>query len=257
MNPFQKIFVFYLLFSSSLIISQENRVLINGVIKNDTTVIENVHIINISSNKGSLSNVNGKYQISVKENDTLHFSDVQYEVLTIFITKEILQKKQLPISLKIKNNKLGEIVLIESKNMAKALHLPNAGKKPLNKLERRLNFYSQKSVPVVILLTLIGQSGGINDIYNIVSGNRKRDRKFKKLIEEDKRIELEKEYVQSIRAHFQDEFFIETLQLPSEKINSFINYCLPKNIVYLFEEGRNLEIMDIFIAENKNFKILE
>jgi len=249
-------FLVLFLFSSQLF-SQENRILISGIIKNDSITIENVHIINGSSHKGSLSNKNGKYQISVKENDTLHFSDVQYEVKTIFITKEILEKKQLPVFLKIKNNELDEIVLIESKNMATALHLPNAGKKPLNKLERKLNFYSQKSVPVVILLTLLGQSGGINDIYNIISGNRKHDRKFKKLIDEDKRIELEKEYVQNIRAHFQDEFFIETLQIPSEKINSFINYCLPNNIIYLFKKGRNLEIMDIFIAENKNFKILD
>ncbi len=257
MKYFQKLFIFYLFFNSLFILSQENRVLISGLIKNDTLAIENVHIINRSSNKGSLSNHMGIFRISVKKNDTLVFSDIQFLVEELIVTDKILNAKQLIINLKIKKNKLDEIVLYEPKNIAKALHLPNAGKKPLNKLERNLNYYSQKTLPIVILLTLLGQSGGIDDIYNIISGNRKKDRKLKKLIDQDREIELDKEYIQRIREQFQDDFFIETLKIPQEKINAFIKYCLPKNIVYLYQNGRNLEIMDVFITENKNFKFLD
>ncbi len=254
---FRVIIIFYLCISSIQIYSQKERTLISGEVKNDSAVVENVHIINLSSNRGSLSNQNGKFKISVKENDTLRFSDIQFLTKEIIITNRIIAKKYLIILLKPKNNELDEIVLTESKNMAKALGLPNAGKKPLNKLERNLNYYSQASTPIVILLALLGKGGGIDDIYNIISGNRKKDRKLKKLLDDDKKSESNQEYVQSIRLHFQDEFFVETIHIPKGKIDAFINYCLSKNIIFLFNKTRYLEIIDIFIAEGKTFKLLD
>ena len=142
---------------------------------------------------------------------------------------------------------------MQSNNMAKSLGLPNADKIPLNKLERNLNYYSQESVAVVILATLLGQQGGIDDLYNIISGNRKRDRKLKKLIDEDKKLELNQEYIQIIRDYFKDDFFLNTLKIPKENIDGFVEFCLPKDIVNLFEKQRHLEVVDIFI-QNKEAK---
>jgi len=256
MKQYQIIFVFLLIFCFARIYSQDKRLLLSGEVRYDSMAVENVHIINISSNRGSLSNQLGEFHISVKENDTVIFSDIQYLIKEVIITDEVIKNKNLVIFLEPRNNELDEIVLIESKNMAKALQLPNAGKKPLNKLERNLNHYSQESLPVVILATLLGQQGGIDDIYNIISGNRKKDRKLKTLIDNDKQWEIDQENIQKIKIHFQDEFFVQTIRIPNEKTDTFIRYCLPKNIVYLFNRSRYLEIIDIFIAESSSFKLL-
>ena len=56
--------------------SQENRVLISGEIKNDSVPIENVHIINKSSQKGTITNRIGQFKISVTDKDTLMISDI-------------------------------------------------------------------------------------------------------------------------------------------------------------------------------------
>ena len=189
MKHYQITFILLFIFCFARIYSQDKRFLLKGEVRYDSMAVENVHIINISSNRGSLSNQLGEFHISVKENDTVIFSDIQFLIKEIIITDEIIKNKNLVIFLEPKNNELDEIVLIESKNMAKALQLPNAGKKPLNKLERNLNHYSQASLPVVIIATLLGQRGGIDDIYNIISGNRKRDRKLKLLRDEDRKYE--------------------------------------------------------------------
>ena len=257
MKQYQIIFVFLLIFCFARIYSQDKSLLLSGEVRYDSMAVENVHIINISSKRGSLSNQLGEFHISVKENDTVIFSDIQFLIKEVIITNEIIKNKSLVIFLEPKNNELDEIVLIESKNIAKALQLPNAGKKPLNKLERNLNHYSQASLPVVIIATLLGQRGGIDDIYNIISGNRKRDRKLKLLRDEDRKYELDQENIQKIRDHFQDEFFVQTLRIPNKKTDAFIRYCLPKNIVYLFNKSRYLEIIDIFIAESTSFKLIE
>lgn len=253
----KKFYLFpFLIFTLSLF-GQVDRILISGVVKSNSLPLVNVHVINLSSNKGSLSNQNGEFKISVKENDTLIFSNIQYAVKELIITNEIINKNLLPIFLKIKINELDEVIVEESKNIAKALQLPNAGKKPLDKLERNLNHYSQANVPIVILATLLGQRGGIDDIYNIISGNRKKDRKLKELLEEDIKSEVNREYIQKIRNHFQDEFFIEEILIPKEKIDMFLYFCLPSDVISLFQKGRYLDLIEIFIGESNSFKSID
>ncbi|MCF6296946.1 MAG: carboxypeptidase-like regulatory domain-containing protein [Flavobacteriaceae bacterium] len=256
----------YLMFFFLFVIkiqAQDNRHPIHGFVTNDSLPIENVHIINKTTSKGTISNYNGKFNISVKENDTLIFSSIQYKTKWIIVNNQQLKNKSLKIILFQKTNNLPEVIV---KNMAKSLGLPNADKTPLNKLERNLNAYSQKSAPLVFLDALLlgpilnnipfvkQRKGGIDDIYNIISGNRKRDQKLKKLIDEDQELETNQKYIQNIRNHFQDDFFINTLHIPKEKINLFIDYCLPKNIIYLFNKKRHVEVVNIFIKESEDFK---
>ena len=243
--------------------AQSEQVIIHGTIMNDSVAIGNVHIINKTTNKGTLSNYAGEFKISAKENDTLSFSSIQHQTKWVILTNKQINSKVLKIQLFQKTNNLPEVVV---KNMAKSLGLPNANKKPLNKLERNLNAYSQKSTPMVFLDALIlnpilngipfvkQKGGGIDDMYNIISGNRKRDRKLKYLLDKDKKNEITQEYVQRIRNYFQDDFFIKTLNISNENINTFINFCLPKDIIFLFRQKRYLELVDIFLIESKTFK---
>ena len=139
--------------------------------------------------------------------------------------------------------------------MAKVLGLPNAGKKPLTKIESRLNYHTKASLPIAILAALLNKSGGINDIFYIASGNRKKDRKLQKLIDIDKiSIQTEKD-IQQIRIHFKNKFFNERLKIPIDEIDSFIRYCLKNDIINLFYKEMYVEIIDIFIAESKNYLI--
>lgn len=246
----KQLYLIILLFSSISLSAQEERVVIDGLITSDSLTIENIHIINLNSKKGTVSNALGKFQIPVKLNDLIYFSGLQFSDKKLLITKRHLERKKITIDLIEKNNELPEVVI---ENMAVSLGLPNAGKKPLNKLERNLNAYSQKSTPIVILEMLLGKGGGIDDLYNIISGNRKRDRKLKNLLDADKQRKINQEYIPKIRNHFQDDFFLKTLQIHKKNIDGLIAYCLPKGIVPLFKEKRYLELIDIFIKNKEGF----
>lgn len=234
---------------------QENRVLISGKIVNDSIPIENVHIINKNSVKGTITNKLGQFKISVTDRDTLMISDIQYENKIIVINQDHLLTKYISINLLELTNELDEVVVKQFDDMSEELGLPNAGKKPLNKLERNLNHYSQKSTPVVILEALLFKSGGIDDIYNIVSGNRKRDRKLKALIDADQLSEGNKKYVKTLREHFQDEFFINSVKIEEMHIDAYINYCLPQGVINLYDEGRLIEVIDIFLKNKENYML--
>lgn len=246
--------IFFILIFSLQLYAQNRRVPINGKIKADSVSVRDVYIINKNSQKATISDENGEFQISVKESDTLFISSIQFESQHLLINQTHLNNFQLIIYLRPQINQLEEVVVQKPVNMAMALGLPNASKKPLTQIERKLNYYSKASLPLVILGTLIGQQGGIENIYYIVSGNRKKDRKLKQLIDADKRKELNSKTIKNIRLHFGDDFFIKTLQIPKKEIDLFIESCESKDIINLFNKGKTLEVTDILIKESKTYK---
>ena len=236
------------------IFGQEVRLSIQGKITYNSTYVENVHIINKNSKKATVSNEFGEFKIPVKENDTLLFSAIQFQSKYIIITRKLIESpQQLTIILNPKINNLNEVIVKKSKNMARELGLPNAGKKPLTKIESRLNYHTKSSLPIAILAAILNKKGGINDIYYITTGNRKRDRKLQRLINQDIfNIQTEKD-IEKIRIHFKDEFFSETIKIPVNEINFFIKYCLQKDIINLFYREMYIEVIDIFLAESKPY----
>ena len=254
----QLILILYFSFTFQLF-AQDIELKIFGVVENDSLPIENAHIINLNSHKGTVSNHKGQFLMITKLNDTLQISAIGFNTQQIVITNGQFFNENLSVKLQLKINLLDEVIIDQHKFTkginASVLQLPNAGKRPLDQNERNLNYYSQESVPIVILATLLGQSGGIDDIYNIVSGNRKKHRQLKKLLDQDKLKELNQKEIKNIRTHFKDSFFINNLDLPKEKINIFIEYCLSKNIIKLFNNMRYVEIIDVFIKEIDSFNL--
>jgi len=224
----------FLLFIISLQLSaQEERVIIHGIIFSDSLTVDNVNIVNKTTFKGTVSNKNGEFQILARENDILQFSNIQYKTKKVYLNKIHLKRKELIIHLMQKTTELQEVVV---HNMAKSLGLPNAGKEPLKPTERKINYYTK--------------GGSISKLYGLISGDSKRLKSLRKLEKEDEEVLTNKLNIQIIRNHFQDEFFIETLKIPKERIDDLITYCLPKGIVFLFDRERYLEVMDILI-QNK------
>ena len=244
--------ILFLIFSSQ-ILAQDSRVKISGLVLNDTLRIENVHVINKSTQMGTLTNAKGQFKINASVKDTLMFSNIQFENKIVIITQENLITKYILIKLDELTNELDEVIVKQYDDVSEELGLPNAGKKPLNKLERNLNHYSQKSTPVVILQALFFKPGGIDDVYNIISGNRKRDRKLKALIDADRQNETDLLAIDNMRTHFGDEFFVNTIGLEQDEINNYIHFCFSEGIVKLYNDGRLIEVIDIFLKNKEAF----
>ena len=87
------------LFTCFLASGQENRILISGKVTNDTIPIENVHVINKNSQKGSITNQLGQFKLSVTDKDTLMISDIQYQNKIIIVNHDHLLTKYLEINL--------------------------------------------------------------------------------------------------------------------------------------------------------------
>ena len=75
------------IFSFSL--QAQERELLKGKITNDS-LLSQVHVINITSEKGTLSGESGEFALSVKPGDSILFSSVQYKNITIAVRQKML-----------------------------------------------------------------------------------------------------------------------------------------------------------------------
>src|SRR5690606_29390651 len=73
--------------------------------------VEGINILNLSANKGTVSDADGKFWIAVALNDTLSVFAIHIQTTTIIIGKEQMVNKKIPIHLSEKMNELGTVTL--------------------------------------------------------------------------------------------------------------------------------------------------
>ncbi|MBO2544516.1 hypothetical protein J0871_08850 [Salegentibacter sp. BDJ18] len=232
-------FVVFLFIFSAHLFSQD-RVLQKGEILADS-IEAPIHIINITAEKGTVTETNGEFSIEVRENDLLLFSSVQFQKKEILINADILSSKVLKVELQKDLTELDEVRLHQlSGNLAsdieeiktfdpRIIGFALSDKEPLSIEERKLVAMSSPMDPVGL-------------IYGAISGERE---KLKKAIENNRLSAL----VYKAREFVPDEYFTETLLLPSNKIMDFLYYCsLKPDFEELVKKNDPLVLME-FLKE--------
>lgn len=232
--------------------TQSNRLEIAGIVSLDSLPIKDVHIINLNTNIGTISNDLGEFIIPVKLGDSLSFSHINLKNSVINITKKDLK------SLKIDINLTQQIVSLEEFTL----------EKPRSIFEQDKDIFVYKG-PVINAATLNlpyantvakednaifkFSSGGVVNLDNLINALNGNNRSAKLL----KKIQLEDSRLSSIRKYFSDDFFITDLQIKEEQINPFLNYCIQQNIIYHFNKKENLKVMAILLKQSKSFPLKE
>ena len=229
-----------MLFSVVSLRAQEYSTEIEGRVYSKDGDVAATHVSNITQNRGTITDVNGFFNISVKLNDTLVFSAVQYKKKKFVVTIETLDTKKLEVFLEVALTQLNEVVVTpynltgdlnrDAKRLkikpivtASTLGLPNAYVKPKTKNERRLaeadsgkfiefGHYALDSTfnPMVMI--------NIHKILNRVTG---RTQKLKKYVAIDKEIAL----LNKVKRFYHDSIYQQELKIPEDQINDFMNFC--------------------------------
>lgn len=182
------------------------------------------HVLNTSTKKATITDIDGYFSIKANLNDTLVFSAVQYKKKELVITTAILAQKLVRVSLEESLTVLDEVVVTPynlSGNIAKDLQviktekvvtahtvgLPNAYARVPSKAEREL-FEATTGAGIIPL----------NPILNGISG---RTKMLKKRIARNKlysRTERVKEF-------YPDSIFRTELNIPENKIDDLLYFC--------------------------------
>ncbi|MGB6150413.1 MAG: carboxypeptidase-like regulatory domain-containing protein [Pricia sp.] len=198
---------------------------LEGRVYSDNGDVAATHVLNISTERATITDINGFFSIPVRLNDTLVLSAVQYKRKEIVVTYDILESKLLLIPLEEALVELDEVVVtpyslsgdmakdlstlsIEPVVTASTLGLPNAYVKLISKAERELHTATTGG-PVGIPL---------NPIINGISGRTKMLKNRVSRNETYARTERVKEF-------YVDSLYTTELQIPKEKIDDFLYFC--------------------------------
>lgn len=197
---------------------------LQGKVLSDEKDVADVHVLNLTGNRATITDADGNFSISAKLLDTLLFSGLQFKRKTIVVTAGIMDSKQIVVYLEEFVNELDEVVVRpydlsgdldkDMDNMeigtgvtAASLKLPGAYAKSWTQAERKLNE------------AITG--GGIipmNPVINAITG---RTKYLKKLLK------TERVYARTgrVRDFYADSLFTGRLQIPDKKINDFMYFC--------------------------------
>ncbi|UMB61334.1 carboxypeptidase-like regulatory domain-containing protein [Lutibacter sp. A80] len=246
----------FFIFITTNSFSQEKLVTITGTIYSNNKAISDIHIVNLNNGFGTISNNNGAFKILAKQGDILLFSSIEYENKKITISKFHIQSNSLIIKLVPTVTILNEVFLhgltgsldIDFKKTPKDTTVkPNFVYK-LSDLDKKLpgdELGYKKNVNAESFTNPLYIAGGAQGSkYNRqLENERALKRKLKK----------KKDFPFQLRKQLGDDFFIETLKIPEDKIYLFIDYCESKNIFTKYYNNKVLEIIEILKVESINY----
>tara|TARA_R110002073_G_scaffold319700_1_gene494470 strand:+ start:1653 stop:2447 length:795 start_codon:yes stop_codon:yes gene_type:complete len=246
--------VFSFIFSS--IYSQT--VEIDGIIAGNADV-ENIHVINKTSNKFTTTNMLGAFTIPVKLSDTLVFSSIQYNLKSVLVTFKIITEKEMIVFLEQKVNKLGEVVVgkiltgsldsdIKNSDAERPIDfydvgIPGYTGKTKTQSERRL-YEADAGKYVTISL---GVSLNLNKILNKVTGRTKK-------LKERVRKEHNEVLLDKIKANLAEDFFI-TYPLDESLRTDFFYFCSEdENFEKRCKNKSNIEVFEFLAKKMTAYK---
>ncbi len=223
--------------------AQEERVVLRGELINEEQSTEDIHVINLSSRRGTLSDAFGQFEIEAKANDTLLISSLIFDKNEIIVTEENIEDRKISIELNIKVEILQEI-FVKNKDFlivkdtptvevnAKTLALPNHDARVLTPIERKVNYYKK--------------GGSIDKLYGILSGDTKALKQMQSNVSDD-------EVLQLIQVYFSDKYFSTLLGIEENRIAEFLNICQQQNIAQLYRIEAFRELISTLDDCSKNF----
>ncbi|RXG24836.1 peptidase associated/transthyretin-like domain-containing protein [Leeuwenhoekiella aequorea] len=205
-------------------IQGQEAIQLTGKITNDSIDHEYLHVLNLTLQKGTITNEKGVFRIPVREQDTLYISAVQFKPKEVVITSEIIAKNFLKLELETNVTELEDVNISDidlSGRLGDDMNIPKV-EKPFNPADAGLPVYTG---PIITqeerkLYTATHSGGGIipvNAVINAISGRTK-------MLKNHVRISNMEIRVQKARNLVSDSTYIYQLNIPAKYIDDFAHY---------------------------------
>ena len=240
----KKLVIFLFLITVTNIFPQTgDRTLLRGKVMYKNTNVVNENVINITSEKATITNDEGEFEIYVKPGDELAFSAINYKLKTVKITEEIVQNNRLVVEVNEKITELDEVI-VTSENEEKFMELKQEEFK-------KIDYDRDASTPVenyALSQSERGMKNGLNliNIFKaLFKSNKKKEVPFKNKIKVS----------QVLRQVYEDEFFVVDLKIPRDKINDFLYYCDEKiSAQSLLRKENEFQLIDFLVSQSKAYR---
>jgi hypothetical protein len=231
-----KLLLFLFFFFYQFSFSQSKKSL-KGILSSDSFLLQNVDVINKTSQKSTTTNDKGEFIIEVKSNDSLLFYSKNYYLKKIKLSKEQIEQNNLQVLMINKPEELEEVVINQIKSI---------------KLSKDKNYEQGKLDDIEVDKRGEKLRTGVYD-GSIENGMTK----IKRLFGSENKTPPEIEFAALAKNICDQKFYFETLKLKPEEIDLFFQFCDtdPKSKT-LIKNHNVLSMMDFLLIKNIEFQKL-
>ena len=260
-----KLFLIYLIISSTSLIAQKNKFWLYGKLKDSVGIVKNANIINLKTNKGTFSNDFGDYKIVVSVGDTLQFSSVQHKTIYRIVNDFIYRSEVLDVFMISSRYELDEVVL--KRNDLDGFLSLDLKKTPEDRraeaLKKTMNF-SNVNMKVIYNGDYIDQRvrPPMNNVDPIAmfagaGGGVVIPFKYSERLWALRRdVEFRNNFPNMLLSEFGETFFKNDLKIPMKKLYNFLEYCNPLGIEDLYKQNRKIELINVLKNESSTYLLL-
>jgi len=232
----KRLLLLYIFFP--LVVLSQNDSIVNGKIVSESSLLEGIHVINLSKRNGAITDARGYFQIKAKVSDTLQFSAVNLKATRHVLKASDLSNDLLLIKMESLITELEEVAIINYKNInAVSLGIIPKNQKTYTPAERKLKTASG----------LDGQYGtntkiGFDPLLNWISG---RTRMLKKEVQ----IEKNEFLIDATSDYYQKEYFTDVLKIPEDYVDGFLFYIVENSRFVMAMKDKNKTMATFILSE--------
>ena len=239
----------------NLVSAQDQTSLLKGRIKNDSTdeYMSNVHVLNLNSVEGVISDSKGNFEIAVKSRDTLYFSYLGFKPLKVPVSNDMI-RLGVPIFRLTQLSFALEEVIVRPYSLTGFLDI-DVKKVPLNPAGRFTipglpqSGYEAGNRNKSSISKAIGSLFNPADfLYNLFGKNPKQMKKLKKMREDD-------EIKNLLATKFDREVLVQLIGFNRVNLDEILRNCNYSNA--FIREANDLQILEAISGCYEEFKILQ
>ena len=248
---FKIFYTFFFIIFSQLILGQEKVI---GIIENDadSKPISNVHVINLNSVIGTISNNDGVFEINASVNDTLFFSYLGFKSIKVRVTNDLIKFKNSKIKLTELAYALEEIIVTPYK-LTGYLEI-DAKNVPISKSYRynipglpSKGYEAGSRNPGALSKVFGAIFNPVDFLYNLF-GKKPKQLKKLQLMKDDFRIR------ELLSSKFDRETLVELLQIEKFDIDEILRNCSYSESFIV--NANDLQILEAISQCYEEFKLL-
>jgi len=246
--------LFFLLFCSLAVWAQNDSIApISGKVLNDANDVplQNVHVVNLNSVKGTVTDAEGNFNLTAKVNDTLYFSYLGFKSIRVRVTNDWLKFGDI----KIKMTELGialEEVVVKPVQLTGYIEVDARTIPIYDNYRYRISglgsgYEGGKSQPGAVTKVLSSIFNPADFLYNVFG---KRPKQMKKL----RQMKSDDEIRNLLQSKYDRETLMVVLQLERVDIDEILNNCSYSND--FIRTANDLQILDAISECYEEYRVL-
>ena len=265
----QLLSILFFLTTFALIAQDTQRIEIEGIIKvSSNEDLEGVSVYNVSSQKGTITNSEGKFSLEVAENDRIIFTALQFQEFTVVVDEGVVNEKFLSVYINPAVVELEEVV-VRPYNLSGHVRVDapriryvdinaHIGDLSYENLEFNSEFApdSQTSIKENVSLEALGytsqrEGANIFGLVSLLSGNKSNKPTRRELTQ------LKEAKITAVQQRFGNHYFTDTLQIPEERIGEFLYFAEDEGLgTDLLKPENELKLMSFIKQKSTLFLAL-